>query len=207
MNKEVLESQWVQIQDLLSEKFSNLTEEDIRQINGRYDQLVAKLQQKYGYTREEAEEKIRSLNFDRFTAPRSHISREQTVIREEPVRREQNSSFYKWLFGLGIPLLLLGSFFLGTRTPDVTTTPVVTQEQMIAETPADRVITTGLRNTLLAQQQQNPTLAMQNIQITTHNGVVTLSGTASSADMRDLIGTTAQNFTGVRQVINHIEVK
>jgi uncharacterized protein YjbJ (UPF0337 family) len=208
MNKDLLESKWGQIRDLLKEKFSNLTEEDMRQINGHYDQLVAKLEQKYGYTREEAEERIRSLNFDRFnTTPgsSSREAREDMVLREkEPFRREKDNDFYKWLLALGIPLLLLGSYFLSTRTPEVTRPPVA-QEQTIVETPADRFISNNLRNTLLAQP--NLPVAMENVQVVTHNGVVTLSGTVPSAEMRDNIVTTAQNFAGVRQVVNNIEVR
>lgn len=202
MNKDLLESQWVQIRDILREKFSNLSEEDIRQINGHYDQLVAKLQQKYGYTREEAEERIRSWNFDRFaTTPRSH------VVHDEALDKDRNSSLYKWLLGIGIPLLLLGSYFLSTRTPEMTRSPVFTQEQMIQETPADRVISSGLRNALLSQQQQNMAFSMQNVQITTHDGVVTLSGYVPNAETRDFIVNTAQNFSGVRQVVNNIEIR
>lgn len=201
MNKDLLESQWVQVRDILKEKFSNLTDEDIRQINGHYDQLVAKLQQKYGYSREEAEERIRSWNFDRFATT---TTSRNPIMREEAVKSEtSDTSFYKWLLYLGIPLLLLGSYFLSNRTPE--TTPVVNQEQTIAETPADRVISTNLRNALLSQQQLS--FAMQNVQITTHDGVVTLSGSVPSAEMRDFIVNRAQNFAGVTQVINHLEVK
>ncbi|CDR33228.1 CsbD family protein [Criblamydia sequanensis] len=46
MNKDLFESQWSQIKPILRDKWSNLTDEDIRQINGRYDQLIAKIQQR-----------------------------------------------------------------------------------------------------------------------------------------------------------------
>lgn len=202
MNRDVLETQWPQIREILSEKFSNLTEEDIRQINGRYDQLVAKLQQKYGYSREEAEERIRSWNFDRMAGSRGQ------VIHEDRVRRkEDNSSVLKWLLAIGIPLLLLGSYFLSTaRTPEVTRTPVVSQEQLAVETPADRVISNGLRNALLSQQSLT-TAEIQNIQITTRNGIVTLSGTVPSRDARDFVVNMAQNFTGVNRVNDNLQIR
>lgn len=202
MNKDVIESQWIQIREILSEKFSNLTEEDIKQINGRYDELVVKLQQKYGYTREEAEDRIRSWNFDRFATPKDEI-----ILEETETRRNNNSSFYKWLLGLGIPILLFGSYFLSNRTPEVTRspTPAVTQEQLIVETPADRLISNGLRSALL--QQQDMSFAIQNVKITTHDGVVTLSGSVPSTEMRNSVATTAQNFAGVKKVVNLIEVK
>ncbi|KIA77524.1 hypothetical protein DB43_GE00050 [Parachlamydia acanthamoebae] len=221
MNRDVLETNWVQVREILREKFSNLSEDDIRQINGRYDQLVAKLQQKYGYSKEEAEERIRSWNFDRITGPRdatrdeklrredaNTIRREDTARREDRVRREEdNSTLFKWLLGLGIPLLLLATYFLssGTRTPEVTRTPTATQEQFVVETPADRAISSSLRNAFLSQ----PNLAseLQTVQITTHNGVVTLSGSVSSREISDFMTTSAQNASGVNQVINNLQIR
>lgn len=200
MNKDLLESQWTQIREILHDKFSNLTDEDIRQINGRYDQLVAKLQQKYGYSREEAEERIRNWNFDRFATKMPN-----SMTRDDRARETDNSTMYKWLLGLGIPLVLLGAYFLNSRSSDEVRGPSMTQEQIMLEAPADRVISTSLRNALLSQQ--NLSFAAQNIQITTRNGVVTLSGTVPSTQMRDSIVNFAQNFAGVGQVINNMEVR
>ncbi len=216
MNKDVLESQWAQIREILSEKFSNLTDEDIRQINGRYDQLVAKLQQKYGYSREEAEERIRSWNFDRYAGARNQNNREEKghALRDDRTRRaddssyraDDNSSMLKWLLGLGLPLLLLGLYFLSTaNTPEVSRTTTVNQEQTAVESPADRLVSTNLRDAFLSQQ--NFASEIRNIQITTRNGVVTLSGPVSSREMRDNIVSTAQNFGGVRQVIDRLQIK
>lgn len=201
MNKDLLESQWVEIREVLRDKFSNLSDEDIRQINGRYDKLVAKLQEKYGYSREEAEERIRAWNFDRFaTTSRSRITRDETVRREEP----DSSSLLKWL-AVGIPLLLLGVYFLADRTPEATRAPAFTQEQVVQETPADRSISTGIRNALLSER--NLSTAMQNVQITTRNGVVTLSGFVPNAETRNLIVNRVENFSGVREVINRIAIR
>lgn len=200
MNKDVIESQWSQIKSMLIEKFGNLSDDDIRQINGRYDELVAKLQQRYGYTREEAEERIRNWNFDRFTTPRSQVVDERSEIRENNA-----STFFKWLIGLGIPLILLGTY-LSTRPADVVTSPPpVAHEQVMQETPGDLVISNGLREALISQEDLSA--AMQNIKITTHDGVVTLSGSVSDPEIRDAIIDTAEDFTGVRQVVNLIEVK
>lgn len=207
MNREVLESQWTQIREILHDRFSNLTEEDIRQINGRYDQLVAKLQQKYGYSREEAEERIRSWNFDRLASPvRNPTFREERTYFEDKDRmKDETSTFWKWFAAIAIPLLLLGAYYFSTVTPDMTQSPTVTQEQVVMEAPADRAISNGLRNMLMSQQ--NMALNMQNVRITTQNGVVTLSGSVSSNETRDFIARSAQNYAGVRQVINNLQVK
>lgn len=212
MNREVLESQWLQIRDILKDKFSHLTEEDIRQINGHYDQLVAKLQQKYGYSREEAEERIKSWNFDRFASTRERevpvkeerFYREDQTLNESRVKKDETPSFFKWLLALGIPLLILAGLYYGlARTPEVSTPAPVSQERM-AFTAEDQILTTNLRNNLMAQF--NTVTDMQNIQITSQNGIVTLSGRVPSAEVRDSIISTAKNTTGVRQVINNLQV-
>lgn len=206
MNRELLETQWPQIRDILMVKFSNLTEEDIRQINGQYDQLVTKLQQKYGYSREEAEERIRNWNFDRFSTssrgPSAAIE-DKTYAKEKVRKEEDGSSFLKWLFALGIPLLLLAYFFGTSNTTP--TTPATTQEQLITENAADRAISDSVRNNLLSQP--NLAAALQNIQITSHNGVVTLTGTVPNSEVRDAIVNRVQNFSGIRQVINNLQVR
>lgn len=208
MNRDVLETQWPQVREIIRDKFSDLTEEDIRQINGRYDALVAKLQQKYGYTREEAEDRIRSWNFDR-SLPRGQVLREDKMRDERARREEDSSSIWKWVLGLGIPLLLLGLYTLGAdRTNDFTTTTSTTpanSQQVVIESPADRAISNNLRNFLVAQ----PNLAnnMDDIRISTNNGVVTISGSVDSREMHDFLISRASNFAGVRQVVDNLQVK
>lgn len=205
MDKGLLESQWTQIREIINEKFTNLTEEDIRQINGRYDQLVSKLQQKYGYSKEEAEDRIRNWNFDRFAA--THKTATFRDDRARGTKETDNSSLFKWLLGLGIPLLLLGLWFFNTRTTEEgrESTTTTTRETMITETAADRAFSANLRNTFLSQP--NFSAAIRNVQFTTNNGVVTLSGTVPTTDIRDSLVNAVQNFAGVEQVINRIEVR
>jgi uncharacterized protein YjbJ (UPF0337 family) len=209
MNRDVLETNWTQVREFLRDKFSNLTEEDIRQINGRYDQLVAKLQQKYGYTRDEAEERIRNWNFERERgeryvreAPRATYAREGSA-RETRKGEEYDWSWLRWL-AIGLPLLLLGAY-LFTPAARVPQEPMMTQERLIIETPADRTISNGIRNFLITQQ--NMGLEMNNVLITSRNGVVTLSGTVSNAASRNAIEDAAANFAGVRQVINNLQIR
>lgn len=208
MNRNVLETQWPQIREILREKFANLTDEDVKQINGRYDQLVDKLQQKYGYSREEAEERIRNWNFDRLNIARDDTTRDERFRKENlkgRIEEEDNSSLYKWLLGLGIPLLLLGAYFLLMPTSDTTRTAntTTTSQQTSAEIPSDRVISEGLRNALLAQNIRG----VQNIQIATRNGIVTLSGTVPDRETRASIDAAARNQPGVREVVNNLQIR
>lgn len=54
MNEDILKSQWKQIRGQIKGWWSVLTDEDLDRINGRRDQLIGVLQQKYGFTKEEA---------------------------------------------------------------------------------------------------------------------------------------------------------
>lgn len=214
MNKEVLESQWTQIREILRDKFSNLTEDDIRQINGRYDQLVDKLQQKYGYSREEAEERIRNWNFDRFATAKEPSYRDDRTIREDRTFREdknkkvEDNTALKWLLGLGIPLLLLGAYFWSAPREEVvtTTTPTAIEQNTVAETPADRIISNNLRSALTSGQNWTAS-DIRNVQVTSRNGIVTLSGTVPNSETYDGIANTARNLSGVRQVINNLQIR
>jgi uncharacterized protein YjbJ (UPF0337 family) len=61
MNKDILEGNWKQVSGRVREWWGRLTDDEIDQIMGRRDVLAGKLQEKYGYTREEAENSIREF--------------------------------------------------------------------------------------------------------------------------------------------------
>ena len=146
MNKELLETQWVEAREFLRNKWSKLTEEDIRQINGRYDLLVDKLEQRYGYTREQAEEEVRRWNIERTAKPAystdKSYTRQEANTREEErsFRKDDSSSFFKWLLAIAIPVLLLAWYFGTARSPEVTSPPRATTEEntTFTENPADQ---------------------------------------------------------------------
>ena len=54
MNEDIIKGQWKQIRGKAKEWWSKLTDDDLNMINVNLDQLLGKLQEKYGYTREEA---------------------------------------------------------------------------------------------------------------------------------------------------------
>jgi len=55
MNADTLAGNWKQLKGKVKERWGKLTDDDVTVIEGRKDQLVGRLQQRYGYTREEAE--------------------------------------------------------------------------------------------------------------------------------------------------------
>jgi osmotically-inducible protein OsmY len=67
---------------------------------------------------------------------------------------------------------------------------------------SDTAITTQIKGQLVA----NTSLRKGDISVTTNNGVVTLSGTVPSADLRQLAGEIARNTGGVSRVDNDLKV-
>ena len=55
MNWDQVEGKWKQSKGKFREKWGKLTDDDIEVIAGKRDQLVGRLQERYGYAREEAE--------------------------------------------------------------------------------------------------------------------------------------------------------
>ncbi len=55
MNTDTLAGNWKQLKGKVKERWGKLTDDDMTVIEGRKDQLVGRLQERYGYSREEAE--------------------------------------------------------------------------------------------------------------------------------------------------------
>lgn len=58
MNKDILEGKWKQLRGQAKEWWGKLTDDDLDRAAGKSEQLIGLLQQKYGYTREAAEEEF-----------------------------------------------------------------------------------------------------------------------------------------------------
>lgn len=58
MNKDTLKGQWKQLTGSIKERWGELTNDDLTQAEGNYDQLVGRLQERYGYERERAEREV-----------------------------------------------------------------------------------------------------------------------------------------------------
>jgi uncharacterized protein YjbJ (UPF0337 family) len=58
MNWDTIKGQWKQFQGKVKEKWSKLTDDDLGVIAGKKDQLVGKLQERYGYKKDQAEKEL-----------------------------------------------------------------------------------------------------------------------------------------------------
>lgn len=58
MNKHILEGKWKQIRGEARAWWGKLTDDDLDRVAGKFEVLVGLLQEKYGYTREQAANEI-----------------------------------------------------------------------------------------------------------------------------------------------------
>lgn len=58
MNRDILEGKWKQLRGEIRDRWGQLTDDELDQIAGKYDKLSGLLQERYGYTKMEAEQQI-----------------------------------------------------------------------------------------------------------------------------------------------------
>src|ERR1051325_8050325 len=58
MNEDVFAGQWRELKDTLKSWWGNLSDDDFEWVGGQKDRLIGLLQQKYGWTREQAQQDV-----------------------------------------------------------------------------------------------------------------------------------------------------
>ena len=61
MNWDQVKGNWNQVKGKVKTQYGEFTDDDLMQINGQRDQMVGKLQERYGIAKEEAETKADEL--------------------------------------------------------------------------------------------------------------------------------------------------
>jgi len=79
MNKDIMQGKWTEMKGKVKEQWGKLTDDDLDRIQGKSEQLVGLLQQRYGYAREQAEEE-----YKRFT---ERWAREEVPMGQPGTRR------------------------------------------------------------------------------------------------------------------------
>jgi uncharacterized protein YjbJ (UPF0337 family) len=64
MNEDILAGKWKQLRGAVREKWGELTDDDLDRVAGQRDKLLGLLQEKYGYSRDEAEREIDAFTLD-----------------------------------------------------------------------------------------------------------------------------------------------
>jgi uncharacterized protein YjbJ (UPF0337 family) len=55
MNSDQFEGKWKQLKGSVKQRWAKLTDDDLTALSGKKDELVGKIQERYGITREQAE--------------------------------------------------------------------------------------------------------------------------------------------------------
>ena len=64
MNKDQADGNWKQFKGKLKEKWGKLTDDDFTVVEGKRDQLVGKIQERYGYQKDAAEKEVKAWETD-----------------------------------------------------------------------------------------------------------------------------------------------
>ena len=59
MSNNVFEGKWKQMRGQAKVWWGKLTDDDLEKVGGKFDKLIGLLQEKYGYTQQQAEEEYR----------------------------------------------------------------------------------------------------------------------------------------------------
>lgn len=58
MNEQVLKGRWTELKGKAKEKWGRLSNDELEEIDGNIDQLIGRLQQRYGLVQEEARKEV-----------------------------------------------------------------------------------------------------------------------------------------------------
>ena len=70
MNTDVLKGKWHQLKGEVKSRWGKLTDDDLDRVEGDSEKLIGKVQERYGYARDRAEQEVNSW-FNRDTVPTS----------------------------------------------------------------------------------------------------------------------------------------
>jgi len=108
MASNVLEGTWNEIRGEVKDRWGEITDQDLDQIAGNRDKLVGTLQQKYGFTKQRAEQEVAAYtrDFDR------KLHRTQQWLNQNVDLEEMTSNMpWKAILGGLVAILLLGFVF------------------------------------------------------------------------------------------------
>jgi len=58
MNSDTLQGKWKQAKGAIKERWGKLTDDDLDVINGQRDQLVGRVQERYGFEKDQAQKQV-----------------------------------------------------------------------------------------------------------------------------------------------------
>jgi uncharacterized protein YjbJ (UPF0337 family) len=70
MNTDIFKGKWMQMKGSVRSKWGKLTDNDLTEIQGETEKMIGKLQERYGYNREQAEKELNDFMNAQQTQPR-----------------------------------------------------------------------------------------------------------------------------------------
>ena len=61
MNDDTLKGKWLQLKGEVRRQWGKLTDDDVAQIEGNSEKMIGKLQERYGYARDQAEREVNAF--------------------------------------------------------------------------------------------------------------------------------------------------
>ena len=61
MNRDRIEGQWTQLKGKVRQQWSKLTDDDVGRIEGRREELIGRIQERYGIAEDEAEKQVKAF--------------------------------------------------------------------------------------------------------------------------------------------------
>lgn len=61
MNKDILKGKWLQVRDDVPNWWGKITDDEVDEIQGDVEKFIGKLQERYGYGREQAEHELNTF--------------------------------------------------------------------------------------------------------------------------------------------------
>lgn len=61
MNSDIAEGKWRQLKGSVKQKWGKLTDDDIQQVEGNLEKFCGKMQERYGMSRDQAEQEFNRL--------------------------------------------------------------------------------------------------------------------------------------------------
>ena len=70
MNTDILRGRWTQMRGDIRTRWGKLTDDDLMQIQGEAEKMIGKLQERYGYKRDQAERELNEFLNKQTAQPR-----------------------------------------------------------------------------------------------------------------------------------------
>ena len=89
MNQDILEAKWEQLQGQVKQHWARLTDNDLQRIAGKREALAGELQERYAYTRRQAEQEIDAFVSDVESSVDDARTRIEDRVQEAQERIEE----------------------------------------------------------------------------------------------------------------------